>query len=117
MPILPTSWRNARRQGADLRAIQADRFGQADGVDGDAVIVRVGIGIALGDGAAQHFHQFDVAAQQAGGEMHQFAVEMDDDGIEHHRHRQRHDHHQQQRVHHAVADAAQGMIVNLVDPQ
>ena len=47
-------------EGTHILVRETDLLGQANRVQGHAVVVRVGVAIALGDGAAQHLQSFEV---------------------------------------------------------
>ena len=91
-------------------------FSEADGVKGDAIVVDTGIGVAQGDGAAEHLHQLDVSLQKVRGELDQFPVEGNDDGIQRHRRCQGHEHDQCQGADHLITNIFDGLVVNLIHP-
>ena len=70
------------QQRAHRRRVQPGRLSHAPRVDGDAVVVGVGVAVALGDGAAHHAQRLEVGVEQAARERLQPPQEARHDRVD-----------------------------------
>ena len=68
-------------QRANLFAAQAGRLGEMGGVERHAIVVRVGIAVAVRDRAAEHLHRLQIGGEQAFREVRQPAGQPEDDRV------------------------------------